>query len=83
MHILDRTYFARPTLEVARDLVGTLLVHETGGERIVETEGYTRDDPALHGWKVARLRSLRPVDNESLGSYTEVVTVLPVSVYTP
>ncbi len=52
---LAPSYFARPTLEVARDLVGALLVHESGGRRIagriVETEGYTRDDPALHGWK--------------------------------
>ncbi|MEM1044307.1 MAG: DNA-3-methyladenine glycosylase [Bacteroidota bacterium] len=55
MTLLDRAYFARPTLEVARDLVGTLLVHETDNGRIagriVETEGYTRDDPALYGWK--------------------------------
>lgn len=55
MQILDRAYFARPTLHVARDLVGTLLVREVGGERlvgrIVETEAYTQDDPAMHGWK--------------------------------
>ncbi|MEM1044040.1 MAG: hypothetical protein AAGI91_15615 [Bacteroidota bacterium] len=40
---LDRTYFARPTLEVPRDLVGTLLVYETDNGRvagqIAETEG--------------------------------------------
>jgi DNA-3-methyladenine glycosylase len=60
---LDRAYFERPTLEVARDLVGKLLVREldpdlTSGQapeqlvgRVVETEGYTRDDPAIHGWK--------------------------------
>lgn len=55
MRCLDRAYFARPTLEVARDLIGQLLVYEGGPQRlvgrIVETEGYTRDDPALHGWR--------------------------------
>ncbi len=55
MIILRRPYFAQPTLHVARDLIGKLLVHETDGERlvgrIVETEGYTRDDPAMHGWR--------------------------------
>jgi DNA-3-methyladenine glycosylase len=63
MQPLDRTYFARPTLQVARDLVGALLVRELdpGSQpgqaperlvgRIVETEAYTGDDPAMHGWK--------------------------------
>jgi DNA-3-methyladenine glycosylase len=52
---LDRTFFDRPTLDVAKDLLGCLLVHDAPAGRlagrIVETEGYTRDDPALHGWK--------------------------------
>lgn len=48
-------YFARPTLDVARDLLGAWLVHDVPGGpvlkgRIVETEGYTQDDPAFHGW---------------------------------
>lgn len=52
---LDRAFFARPTLEVAPELIGALLVRELEGQRlvgrIVETEAYTQDDPALHGWK--------------------------------
>ena len=53
------SYFARDTLEVAHDLVGALLVREDpdGNReplvgRIVETEAYTQDDPAFHGWNL-------------------------------
>ena len=52
---LPADFFARPTLVVARDLLGAVLVHEADGARlagrIVETEAYTEDDPAMHGWK--------------------------------
>ncbi len=51
---LNSDWFARPTLQVARELVGCRLVRESPQGRrvgrIVETEGYTQDDPAFHGW---------------------------------
>ncbi len=48
--LIDQTYFARPSLDVAPDLIGaTLLVNGVGGI-IVETEAYRRDDPASHSF---------------------------------
>jgi DNA-3-methyladenine glycosylase len=57
MRPLDAAFFARDTLKVAPDLIGKLLVHERpSGDRligrIVETEAYTQDDPAFHGWGI-------------------------------
>ncbi len=57
MRILTKNFYNRPTLEVARDLIGKHLVRilDDGTElagRIVETEAYTQDDPAFHGWGI-------------------------------
>ncbi len=46
---LGRSFFARPCLEVAPELLGTYLVHGERAGRIVEVEAYVHeDDQACH-----------------------------------
>jgi len=53
---LTRDFFARPTVDVAPDLLGFTLVRTMpSGEilraQIVEVEAYTQDDPACHAYR--------------------------------
>jgi DNA-3-methyladenine glycosylase len=50
---LNRSFYLRPTLDVARDLIGKYLVYKSGknilSARLVEVEAYIgEDDPACH-----------------------------------
>lgn len=51
--ILSRDFYARPTLEVLREIIGKVVVHDVGGRRaagvILEAEAYIGEsDPACH-----------------------------------
>jgi len=64
MKPLSKNFFNRDTLKVAEDLIGSLLVYETGGKkiicRVVETEAYKENDPACHAFRVRDKYRLDP-----------------------
>ena len=52
---LPQSFFARPAELVASELIGLLVKRQANGELlwgvIVETEAYSQDDPACHGYR--------------------------------
>ena len=50
--MLDRSFYARPATEVARDCLGKILIHGSAAGRIVEVEAYLGvGDRAAHAWR--------------------------------
>jgi DNA-3-methyladenine glycosylase len=58
--VLHQTFYARPVVEVARDLIGCVVRHGDASGRIVEAEAYHETEPACHAWVglTARTRPL-------------------------
>ncbi|HYV88388.1 MAG TPA: DNA-3-methyladenine glycosylase [Candidatus Polarisedimenticolia bacterium] len=50
----SKCFFEQPVDEVARALIGAVLLVNGVGGRIVETESYDADDPASHAYQMRR-----------------------------
>jgi DNA-3-methyladenine glycosylase len=50
VEVLPLGFYARPVLEVARELIGCVVDHEGLTGRIVETEAYHESEPACHAF---------------------------------
>ena len=52
--VLPRQFYLRDSVTIAQELIGKLLVRDSGSEslvcRIVETEAYNQEDPASHSF---------------------------------
>jgi len=57
IHALSRAFFRRSVPNVARDLIGAMLLVDGVGGIVVETEAYDRDDPASHSFQGRTVRN--------------------------
>ncbi len=61
-HVINKKFYERDPLEVAKDILGCYLIRRTEDDliisRIVEVEAYKKDDPACHAYKGKTKRSI-------------------------
>jgi DNA-3-methyladenine glycosylase len=50
MSALDRTFYERPVVEVAHDLIGCVVAHGGASGLVVEAEAYHYTEPACHAY---------------------------------
>jgi DNA-3-methyladenine glycosylase len=56
---VNAAFYARPVLEVARDLIGCVVVHGRCSGVIVEAEAYHQSEPAAHSYGGVRGRNAK------------------------